>query len=226
MNAKNINQFWPLLEAMKAGKTIQCMTLGGEWVKQGDIAFSALPEEYRIKPEIVHYRPNPVGGTVCCCNGLCQTFTGDKSQVTCPDCIEKMKQTLPVWCKVGAKVFAVDQLTEIVKINDIGNPVVLFCGEPHHILITVVTPAVPDLAVIFNRPALVIKSRNDGDYRTILGSSKHGEFYVSGYGNGLTTLAHIQKHFTWADGSEINHFRPATAEEIKAMEDKATDNEE
>ena len=51
MNAKNVNEYKPLLEALDAGKTIQYWN-EYSWVDiTGDFGFSFGPEEYRVKPE-------------------------------------------------------------------------------------------------------------------------------------------------------------------------------
>jgi hypothetical protein len=51
MNAKNVNEYKPLLEALAAGKTIQYWD-EYSWVDIADeIGFTFGPEEYRIKPE-------------------------------------------------------------------------------------------------------------------------------------------------------------------------------
>lgn len=48
----NINKFWPILEAMKAGKTVQYLNLKNEWEDRDELGliFDKGPEYYRIKP--------------------------------------------------------------------------------------------------------------------------------------------------------------------------------
>lgn len=54
MKLTEIEQFWPILEAIRAGKTIQTKPPGGDiWmdVEEAGVMFSLSPDKYRIKPE-------------------------------------------------------------------------------------------------------------------------------------------------------------------------------
>lgn len=52
MKLTEIEQFWPILEAIRAGKTIQINTIDGYWEDVVDYAIFSRPlDKYRIKPE-------------------------------------------------------------------------------------------------------------------------------------------------------------------------------
>lgn len=51
MNAQNIHEYWHLLVALKAGRTLQFLS-GTEWSDMSDPAFTAPARFYRIKPDL------------------------------------------------------------------------------------------------------------------------------------------------------------------------------
>jgi hypothetical protein len=50
MNKENAHLYLPLVQALADGKTIQLKT-GDYWNDSGELVFSLLPDDYRIKPE-------------------------------------------------------------------------------------------------------------------------------------------------------------------------------
>jgi hypothetical protein len=50
MILSRINEYWHLLEAAKAGKTIQRL-IDGKWYDVTSTDFTSCPEDYRVKPE-------------------------------------------------------------------------------------------------------------------------------------------------------------------------------
>lgn len=55
MNLARINEYWHLLEAVKAGKQLQLLTRHGNWedLISGNVNFNQPPHTYRVKPEPV-----------------------------------------------------------------------------------------------------------------------------------------------------------------------------
>lgn len=79
MNLRNIDKYWHLLEAAKAGKTIEVFSRTWGWQTAETADFSESPEQYRVKPERAT-RPWRVTDKLPWVGALVDVWTSDQSK--------------------------------------------------------------------------------------------------------------------------------------------------
>ena len=199
-------------EAWLEGKEIEVYDIiEKEWIDIDLPQWDGSQYRVKINTEVVHYKENITADNCAeppICGAINAIFTnGDRSKVTCPDCLAKM---LPAWVKAGQKAFYKDWLVTIEKYNpDLKYLVYVENGTGLRAWTAVseLTPAV--LSVTYDYLAklmpFAIMERSNCKITTVLSVSAD-EVWIAGKGCKSFSFKKFCETYLFPNGSEIGEW--------------------